>query len=69
MDLLGIRELELWDGTGMDNSFADIEKLAVQCRFRDCRHQGEPGCAVKRAVVSGELEATRIQSYDRYLSS
>ena len=65
MDLPGIRELELWDGTGMDSSFADIEKLAVQCRFRDCRHQGEPGCAVKQAVVTGELAETRMRSYDK----
>jgi len=65
MDLPGIRELEVWDDTGLDNSFADIEKLAAQCRFRDCRHQGEPGCAVKQAVVSGELEETRMRSYDK----
>jgi len=37
----------------------------VQCRFRDCRHQGEPGCAVKQAVVTGELAETRMRSYDK----
>lgn len=46
IDTPGIREAGLWDGGGVDESFADIEALAAQCRFSDCQHNGEPGCAV-----------------------
>src|SRR5262249_28501257 len=45
IDTPGMRELGLWDESGMDATFADVEELAADCRFRDCRHAGEPGCA------------------------
>ena len=49
IDTPGIREAGLWDG-GVDQSFADIEELAARCRFSDCQHNGEPGCAVRAAA-------------------
>ena len=64
IDTPGMRELKL---TGDEDlgaaSFADIEALAVQCRFGDCMHGNEPGCAVRAALESGELDAGRWQSY------
>jgi ribosome biogenesis GTPase len=64
IDTPGLRELQLWDtGDGLGAAFDDIEALAPQCRFRDCRHDMEPGCAVKAAVAAGTLEARRLDSY------
>ncbi len=64
IDTPGMRELQLWDtGESLAGAFADIEALAESCRFRDCRHAGEPGCAVAQAVTDGELTATRLESY------
>ena len=66
IDTPGMRELQLWDaGSGVEQSFADIQKLASECRFRDCRHQSEPGCAVRAAAEEGELEAERLASYHK----
>jgi len=60
VDTPGLRELQLWAGAeSVDLAFADITDLAQQCRFRDCRHQGEPGCA----VVSGGIDEGRLASY------
>ena len=51
VDNPGMRELQLWDaGEGLQGTFADIERLAAQCKFSDCQHVSEPGCAVKRAI-------------------
>jgi len=62
----GIRELQLWSGDeGLDATFADIAELAAGCRFRDCRHAGEPGCAVAAAVAAGTLDAARVASYHK----
>ena len=47
----------------MSQVFPDIMALAEDCRFRDCRHQGEPGCAVEAAVGSGDLDPERLRSY------
>lgn len=58
----GIRELKLWGGDGLDLAFEDVAELAGGCRFRDCRHAGEPGCAVAAAVERGELDAARLDS-------
>jgi ribosome biogenesis GTPase len=58
-----MRELQLLDDDGIDTVFGDIAALASGCRFRDCRHDTEPGCAVKEAVRSGTLDADR---YDHY---
>ncbi len=65
IDSPGIRELQLWDvGEGaLEGTFSDVEELAVECRFGDCSHQHEPGCAVLAAVESGELPAERLQSW------
>jgi len=64
IDTPGIRELQLWDTSeSLESAFADVDALAESCRFRDCRHQGEPGCAVADAVSDGRLEAGRLESY------
>jgi ribosome biogenesis GTPase len=64
VDTPGMRELQLWaEGDGLKSSFDDIEALAGECRFRDCNHETEPGCAVRRAIEDGELEAGRLKSY------
>ena len=63
IDTPGIRELQLWDSGGIDEAFSDVEELAGACRFNDCSHNTEPGCAVKAALVSGELSADRYGSW------
>ena len=64
VDNPGMRELQLWDaGEGLQGTFADIERLAAQCKFSDCRHVSEPGCAVKRAISEGALAEARVESY------
>lgn len=64
IDTPGMRELHLW-GTaeGLEEAFSEIAALAEGCRFRNCRHEAEPGCAVKAAVARGALEDSRLQSY------
>ena len=63
IDTPGIRELQLWDSGGMEEAFADVEELAAACRFSDCSHNTEPGCAVKAALASGELPVDRHASW------
>ena len=65
IDTPGIRELQLWDASesGMSETFSDVEELAGECRFNDCTHTSEPGCAVLAAVASGELPSDRLQSW------
>jgi ribosome biogenesis GTPase len=64
IDTPGMRELQLWaDEKSLGGSFEDIEDLAAQCRFSDCRHESEPGCAVKAAIEDGGLDAGRFRSY------
>lgn len=64
IDTPGMRELQLWDAAeGLDEAFDDVTSLFSQCRFSDCRHQSEPGCAVRAALASGELARDRWQSY------
>ncbi len=65
IDSPGIRELQLWDvGTSaLDATFSDVEELAAECRFGDCSHQHEPGCAVLAAVESGALAPERLHSW------
>ncbi len=62
IDTPGIRELQLWGG-GVEEAFADVEELALRCRFSDCSHNTEPGCAVKAALLSGELLHERHASW------
>ncbi len=64
IDTPGLRELQLWDGAaGLGETFADVEELAGECRFNDCSHTQEPGCAVLAAVESGELDQERLHSW------
>ncbi len=64
LDTPGMRELQLWDARdGWQQAFADIELLASNCRFRDCKHDGEAGCAVLQALSSGELDPKRYANY------
>jgi ribosome biogenesis GTPase len=68
LDTPGMRELGLWDaGDGFDQTFADVAELAATCRFRDCAHEGEPGCAVLAAVEDGRLPVERLESYRKLL--
>ncbi len=63
LDTPGMRELQLWDDDSMDQTFADIAELAELCRFDDCAHEREPGCAVVAAHAEGRLSAERLTSY------
>jgi len=64
IDTPGIRELHLWEGeVGVDSAFPEIEELSLQCRFSDCNHQTEPGCAVRGAVEKGMIATSRLESY------
>jgi ribosome biogenesis GTPase len=64
IDTPGLREIQLWAGeTALAEVFADVEELARQCRFTDCRHEGEPGCAVAAALGSGTLDRMRFTNY------
>ncbi|MFO0744641.1 MAG: GTPase RsgA [Myxococcota bacterium] len=62
IDTPGMRGAQLWHGD-VDDAFADVSELAAGCRFGDCRHEREPGCAVRAAVESGALEAGRLASF------
>ena len=62
VDTPGLRELQLWEGD-VDSAFSDIAELATQCKFNDCSHQAEPGCAVLKALTTGELDGDRMRSY------
>jgi ribosome biogenesis GTPase len=62
VDTPGLRELQLWEGD-VDSAFSDIARLAEQCRFNDCAHETEPGCAVREALESGVLDPERMRSY------
>lgn len=64
IDTPGMRELQLWDvGESLNQAFDEIDALAGGCRFRDCRHKTEPGCAVKAAVAAGSLPGPRYDSF------
>jgi len=64
IDTPGMRELQLWGGTeGISEAFEDIEALAAQCRFSDCMHKKEPGCAIKQAIEDGIIDEKRYKSY------
>src|SRR5512135_1101957 len=64
IDMPGMRELGILSaGEGLDDSFANIAALVTQCRFADCSHNNEPGCAIRRAIESGELNAEHYQSF------
>jgi ribosome biogenesis GTPase / thiamine phosphate phosphatase len=66
IDTPGMREIQLWAGDeGLPETFADIENLAQQCRFRDCQHHHEPGCAVQKALQQGRLDESRFLNYQK----
>lgn len=67
IDTPGMRELGMWgvDAQGLSGAFSDVERFLGRCRFRDCRHDQEPGCAIRAAIESGELDAARWESYQK----
>ncbi|MFJ6657027.1 ribosome small subunit-dependent GTPase A [Streptomyces sp. NPDC091377] len=68
IDTPGLRGVGLWDaGTGVGQVFSEIEELAERCRFHDCAHESEPGCAVREAIDSGDLPERRLDSYRKLL--
>jgi ribosome biogenesis GTPase len=62
IDTPGLRELQFWEGD-LSAAFEDIELLAAECRFRNCAHSREPGCAVLHAIDDGTLELDRLRSW------
>jgi len=66
LDTPGMRELQLWDGDeSLQLVFDDIEALASQCFFSDCRHQDEPRCAIREALEAGTIDTGRYRSYEK----
>jgi ribosome biogenesis GTPase len=64
IDTPGLRELQLWEPeTSVEGAFGDVQALAGSCRFSDCRHEEEPGCAVQAALAAGKLSAERLASF------
>ena len=64
IDTPGMRELGMWDaGEGLSTAFPDVEEFLGRCRFTDCKHESEPGCAIRAAIESGELSKERWESY------
>jgi ribosome biogenesis GTPase len=62
LDTPGIRELQLWDGD-LEQAFGDVDEIVLRCRFADCAHRSEPGCAIREALLDGSLSAERWSSY------
>ena len=66
IDPPGMRELGMWDvSEGLADAFADVEAYLGKCRFSDCSHESEPGCAIKAAIAAGELDIARWESYQK----
>jgi ribosome biogenesis GTPase len=64
IDTPGMRELQLWDADdAVEEAFADLVTLSLRCRFTNCLHEDEPGCAVRPAIETGELPASRLENY------
>jgi ribosome biogenesis GTPase len=69
IDTPGVRAVSLWlSGDGIERAFADVFDLMDHCRFRDCKHDQEPGCAVRDAVEAGELDPARLASLERLVA-
>jgi ribosome biogenesis GTPase len=69
IDTPGMRELQLWNNEeGAERAFEDIAALAQGCKYRDCAHQGEPGCAIEAAISYGSLPLARLESYRKLLA-
>ena len=66
IDTPGMRELGMWNaGEGIERTFTDIERLAEQCRFHNCTHTTEPGCAVRAALEEGSIDEERLRAYKK----
>ena len=66
IDTPGMRELGMWEvSEGLSDAFSDVEQFIGKCRFSDCRHKTEPGCAIRAALESGQLESGRWESYQK----
>jgi ribosome biogenesis GTPase len=65
LDTPGMRELSLWDGDGLDQSFVDVDEIVALCRFGNCSHNGEPGCAIAAAMADGSLASDRHESWQK----
>jgi ribosome biogenesis GTPase len=66
VDTPGLRELALWDGAdGIAATYDEVSLLASSCRFRDCRHEAEPGCAVRAAAGAGGIDESRLAAYEK----
>ena len=64
-----MRELQLIDvKQGIADVFADVVRIAIGCRFSDCQHESEPGCAIQAAVAAGELESVRVRRWQKLLA-
>jgi ribosome biogenesis GTPase len=69
IDTPGVRAVSLWtSGLGIERAFADVFALMDRCRFRDCKHVAEPGCAVREAVAAGSLDEARLESMRRLVA-
>ncbi len=69
VDTPGVRAVSLWSsGHGIERAFADVFELMDQCRFRDCKHDDEPGCAVREAIAQGTLDPRRLDSMQRLVA-
>jgi ribosome biogenesis GTPase len=69
IDTPGVRAVSLWSsGRGIERAFADVFDLMDNCRFRDCKHEQEPGCAVNAAVLAGTLDLRRLDSMKRLVA-
>ena len=69
IDTPGVRAVSLWlSGNGIERAFADVFDLMEHCRFRDCKHDREPGCAVQSAIEAGELDPARFASLERLVA-
>ena len=68
IDTPGVRAVSLWlSGNGIERAFADVFDLMDGCRFRDCKHDREPGCAVQRAIAAGELDPVRLSALEKLI--
>ena len=66
IDTPGMREMGMWDSSeGLSAAFEDIEEFSAKCRFKNCTHKSEPGCAVQSAIKNGELSEERLSSYEK----
>ena len=69
IDTPGVRAVSLWSsGHGIERAFADVFDVMDHCRFRDCKHEDEPGCAVQAAIAAGDLDPARLASMKRLVA-